>query len=345
MLPAGGQPPSDARGVFDQFAAGIGQIEVSAVDTAAKSVIGTGFFASPDGHVITNYHVISQLVQEPGRYRADFIDQSGAAFALSVLAVDVVSDLAVMRSVVPSPSYFVPAPVDVKHGDRVYSLGYPHDLGITIVEGTYNGLLENTLYEKIHFTGSINPGMSGGPTLTAAGRVVGVNVATAGDQVSFLVPIQRVAKLLGTTLAPGFEPPEDFLESVRDQLFDHQQRVITEILDRPTETVKLGPYELPGRLAPFFDCWGDVSRSEDSPYEVIDHECATDDVVYLSNDHSSGGSTFNTASSRARRWASSGSTASTARVSPRATAGSEVRGRMSLSFAARRGSSRSSPSL
>jgi hypothetical protein len=137
-------------------------------------VIGTGFFASPDGHVITNYHVISQLVQEPGRYRADFIDQSGAAFALSVLAVDVVSDLAVMRSVVPSPSYFVPAPVDVKHGDRVYSLGYPHDLGITIVEGTYNGLLENTLYEKIHFTGSINPGMSGGPTLTAAGRVADV---------------------------------------------------------------------------------------------------------------------------------------------------------------------------
>ena len=286
---AAGQPPAVTRDVFDHFAGGVGQIEVSAVDTAAKSVIGTGFFVSPAGHVITNYHVISQLVQEPGRHRAEIIDQAGTAFPLSVLAVDVVSDLAVMRSGVPSPHYFVPAPVEVKHGDRLYSLGYPHDLGITIVEGTYNGLLENTLYEKIHFTGSINPGMSGGPTLTADGRVVGVNVATSGDQVSFLVPVRRVAELLTITFDPGFEPPAEFIGSVRDQLFDHQQHTISEILRGPTETVTLGSYELPGRLAPFFDCWGDVTRSEDLPYEVIDHECTTDDVVYLSNEHSSGG--------------------------------------------------------
>jgi len=286
---AGGQTHVDARGVFDRNARGVGQIEIYAVDTVAKSVIGTGFFASSAGHVITNYHVISQLVQEPGRYRAQIIDHAGTPISLAVLAVDVVNDLAVMGSGAVSPHHFELAPVGVKHGDRMYSFGYPHDLGITIVEGTYNGLLENTLYEKIHFTGSINPGMSGGPTLTADGRVVGVNVATSGDQVSFLVPVRRVAELLDSTLTPAFEPPEEFLESVRNQLLEHQSRTIGEILAHPTETVKLGDYEMPGRLAPFFDCWGDVTRDDDSPYEMIDHECATDDVVYLSSDHYSGG--------------------------------------------------------
>jgi S1-C subfamily serine protease len=33
--------------------------------------------------------------------------------------------------------------------------------------------------------------MSGGPTLTQAGKVVGINVATEGNQISFLVPAER----------------------------------------------------------------------------------------------------------------------------------------------------------
>ena len=62
---------------------------------------------------------------------------------------------------------------DVAHGARLYSIGNPHDLGISIVEGTHNGLLRHTLYPRIHFTGPINPGMSGGPTITPEGAVVG----------------------------------------------------------------------------------------------------------------------------------------------------------------------------
>ena len=62
-------------------------------------------------------------------------------------------------------------------GERLFAMGNPLDLGFTIVEGTYNGLVDYSYNERIHFSGALNPGMSGGPTVTADGRIAGINVA------------------------------------------------------------------------------------------------------------------------------------------------------------------------
>src|SRR4029077_10835207 len=83
-------------------------------------------------------------------------------------------------------------------GERLYSMGNPLDLGFTVNEGTYNGLVGRSYNERIHFTAALNPGMSGGPTVTAGGLVVGINVATRrdGQLISFLVPARFAATLL-----------------------------------------------------------------------------------------------------------------------------------------------------
>jgi hypothetical protein len=53
--------------------------------------------------------------------------------------------------------------------------------------------------------------------------------------------------------------------------------------------VSLGRYQLPTRPAPFFKCWGDASRQDaERPYDLISHQCSTDDYVYLSADQSTG---------------------------------------------------------
>ena len=199
LLRAQNMGATTTQEIFKQFSEHVVKIEVVETGSAAKASIGTGFYASGGGHIVTNYHVISKLIHTPDRYRIEVTDLSGQPNQATVLGVDVVYDLAVLRTNRRPKGYLTLESKGVDQGTRLYSLGHPRDLGLTIVEGTYNGLLQHTLYPKVHFTGSLNPGMSGGPALTQAGRVVGVNVATEGEQISYLVPAERVFRLLERT--------------------------------------------------------------------------------------------------------------------------------------------------
>lgn len=275
--------------IFKQFSEHVVKIEVVETGSAAKAAIGTGFYASGAGHIVTNYHVVSKLIHTPERYRIDVIDGSGDAAQAAVLAVDVVYDLAVLRTQRRPKSHLALEAAAVAQGTRLYSLGYPRDLGLTIVEGTYNGLLQHTLYPKVHFTGSLNPGMSGGPTLTQAGRVVGVNVATEGEQIGFLVPAARVSALLALTAKSGKPPaPDGFLAEVGRQIRANQARYLAGMFSKTTPSVALGPYSLPTKPADFFRCWADALRRKDLPYAAVTHDCSTDDYIFVSSEQSSG---------------------------------------------------------
>ncbi|HJU89303.1 MAG TPA: serine protease [Gemmatimonadaceae bacterium] len=274
--------------VFRRFSSQVVKIHVIETGSAAKAELGSGFFVSASGHLVTNFHVISKLVHAPERYRAELVQSSGGSRKVEVLAVDVVHDLAILRSDATPARFFSIAPVEIRQGERLYSLGHPNDLGLSIVEGTFNGLLQHTLYPKLHFTGSINPGMSGGPTISEDGRAVGVNVSTAGNQVSFLVPIERAAALLDRTLAAGFTAPKDFLAEIGDQIRAYQNTYLADMFAGVGPTVTLGQFVLPTEPAPFFKCWADADRDPETPYQVVDHQCSTDDYVYVSADQSTG---------------------------------------------------------
>jgi hypothetical protein len=159
---------------------------------------------------------------------------------------------------------------------------------LTIVEGTYNGLLRHTLYPKVHFTGSLNPGMSGGPTLTHAGTVIGVNVATEGEQISFLVPAERVLALLEKTVRFESRPVNGFLAEVGRQIHANQERYLSGMFSATTPSIDLGPYTLPTKPADFFRCWADAVRRKELPYVAVTHDCSTDDYVFVSSEQSSG---------------------------------------------------------
>ena len=171
--------------IFKQFSEQVIKIEVVESGSGAKASVGSGFFATERGQILTNYHVVSKLIHSPDRYRIDIVAASGQIGQDAVLAFDVIYDLAVLRIDRPIKKFLRFETTPVAQGTRLYSLGHPQDLGLTIVEGTYNGLLQHSLYPKVHFTGSLNPGMSGGPTVTHAGKVVGINVATEGNRSAF----------------------------------------------------------------------------------------------------------------------------------------------------------------
>ena len=274
--------------IFKQFSEHVVKIEVVETGSAAKASVGTGFYATGAGHIVTNYHVVSKLIHTPDRYRIDVIDGSGQPSQAAVLGVDVVYDLAVLRTNKRPKGYLTLESKAVEQGTRLYSLGHPRDLGLTIVEGTYNGLLKHSLYPKVHFTGSLNPGMSGGPTLTYAGRVVGVNVATEGEQISYLVPAERVMALLERTANTKEPAAGTFLAEVGRQIHANQARYLSGMFSNNTPSVTLGPYSLPTKPADFFRCWADALRRKEIPYVAVTHDCSTDDYLFVSSEQSSG---------------------------------------------------------
>ena len=280
----GGETPA----VFRRFASQVVKLQVVETSSGAKEVTGSGFYVSAAGLVLTNYHVVADLVHEPERYRAELIAPSGATHPVRVVTVDVVHDLAVVATGAHPPGFFRLAPVSVAQGLRLYALGHPGDLGLSIVEGTYNGRLPHTLYPRIHFTGSINPGMSGGPTITLEGRVVGINVATSGDQQSFLVPVDDAVALVARAESHPPRPADSLLADVGRQLLEYQDHYLARLFADSVPTVTLGGWRLPTQPADIFNCWGDADREEGRPYEIVHHYCSTDDDVFLSADQSSG---------------------------------------------------------
>jgi len=274
--------------VFRRFQDRLVQVRILEASAGTQAAVGSGFFASADGLIITNYHVVADLIQQPHRYRGEILTTQGQRARLALIDFDAVHDLALVKADLPLRHPFVLHTGAVPIGMRAFSIGTPLDLGFTIVEGTYNGLLESSLYEKIHFTGSINPGMSGGPTVLGDGRVVGVNVATAGNQVSFLVPATYVHALL--MRAHGLKPltAEAAQAQLRDQLIANQADYMARLIDTPLTTLRLGKYQVPGKLAPFMKCWGDSKPDPEDRYDEVVQECSSEDDLYVSRTQTTG---------------------------------------------------------
>ncbi|MCI0345855.1 MAG: serine protease, partial [Chloroflexi bacterium] len=232
---AAADPPvsSAARPVFERSKEALLQLRAIHKATGSQAAIGSGFVASADGRVVSNYHVVAKVALEPELYEMEFVRGDGTRGPLTLLAVDVVHDLAVLRLDAPGRPFLKLRDGALRKGDRGYAMGNPHDLGLTIVEGTYNGYVEHALYPQIHFTGAINAGMSGGPAVAQDGRAFGVNVARlVGSQlVSFLVPGEFAAKLLDVAAAGA--PPPRFQDEVREQLLAHQATLMKRLLAAP----------------------------------------------------------------------------------------------------------------
>ncbi|MFB1485354.1 serine protease [Corallococcus sp. RDP092CA] len=290
-LPVASLPPATHE-LFRRIQGRVAQVRIIERRSGTKSSIGSAFFVSAKGHALTNYHVVSDLVLHPEDYTAE-LDRGDATVPVRLLAVDVVSDLAVIQVDSPISDYFKLEEQEPPQGTRLFAMGNPRDLGTTIVEGTYNGLVRDALYERVHFTGAINPGMSGGPTLSGEGGVVGVNVATMGNQVGFLVPVARARSLLDQALARGAPPePATLLASVKEQLMTNQQRITDRLLATDLPKQALGDYRVPGRWSPFLKCWGDTPHDPETPYTVTSYQCSSEEDIFLSSSHRTGVVTY-----------------------------------------------------
>lgn len=218
---------------------------------------GSGFAVGDDGLIVTNYHVVSEAVLHPQRYRLEYVTAAGQTGELQVYAVDVRNDLAVVRAAdLALPPLRLRTDIP-RQGARAYSIGYPLNLGLTITEGVANGLAAVGFDQRIHYTGAINSGMSGGPALDAGGAVYGVNVSvvTGRQLVGFVVPARHIAPLLKRAQAPLEQSlsAQQAREMLAQQALAHEAAVLDPGLQPIPVQLLLG-YRLPTRMGPVFEC-------------------------------------------------------------------------------------------
>ncbi|HSW21726.1 MAG TPA: serine protease, partial [Burkholderiaceae bacterium] len=283
--------PVSAQGqrIYEATRAHLLQVRTLLKDQDSQASVGSGFVVDASGLAITNYHVVSQFALRPERYRLAFTMAQGRIGSAELLAIDVIHDLALLRlrgAEGAPPIEFTPLPfraatAPLAKGERLYSMGNPLDVGFAVVEGVYNGTVERSFLPQIFFGGSLNPGMSGGPAVDDAGRVIGVNVAARrdGEQVSFLVPAALASALLqrGREARPQTQP---MYAEVTRQLKAHQGALVDAFVAQPWRSANHPRYRVPVPQEKFMRCWGSTSPETQKYMRYERSDCVMNHSVY-----------------------------------------------------------------
>ena len=282
-----------ARRLYEHARGQLLQIRTLLKTQDSQASVGSGFIVGNDAdglRIVTNYHVVSEYALEPERYRLRFATTDGREGRLELLDVDVRHDLALLRPVADDAALlagrgalaFRPRANALDKGDRIYSMGNPHDVAFAVVEGNYNGLVERSFDPLIYYAGGINPGMSGGPVLDEQGRVVGVNVSTLlfAQQMSFLVPGPFAEDLyVRSHAAKPLKLPA--WPALRQQLLAYQDELVKAFLAQPWESAGHPHYRMPVPEQTYMRCWGSGTPTDAKGLEFQRSQCRMEHALYV----------------------------------------------------------------
>lgn len=165
----------------------------------ADAVLGSGFFISRDGYIVTNHHVISDMVDPEyegfSRLYVRLAEDPDTRIPASVVGYDRTLDLAILKAEVDAPYVFALGSSDaLEVGDRVYAIGSPLGLERTITSGIISSVDRQifTMGSVFQLDAAVNSGNSGGPLIDEQGRVQAI--VFAGVQnfqgLNFAIPVE-----------------------------------------------------------------------------------------------------------------------------------------------------------
>ncbi len=152
-------------------------IRPAVVERAARAVVvirtprgqGAGFFLSRDGWLLTNAHVLS------GAEAAEIETREGRRFPVQFVgACSLKQDLLLVKIAGTFEFLECADPQTVRVGDPVFVIGHPYGHNWTMSKGYIAAKRTEDGCPIIQYSADISPGNSGGPILTADGRVGGV---------------------------------------------------------------------------------------------------------------------------------------------------------------------------
>jgi len=224
-----------------------------------RTTLGSGVIVSPEGYVLTNYHVVE------GADDIQLLLADGRRLGARVRGTDPESDLAVLKADGDNfPSITLGTLDHVQVGDFVLAIGNPFGFGNTVTFGIVSALGRNHLginrfEDFIQTDAAINPGNSGGALVDIAGNLIGINstiVSQSGGSlgIGLAIPVSLAKTVLEQIIRDGevtrgwlgIEPQEMNAEIARALALDGSAGVLIKgvIRNGPAERAGIQPRDV-----------------------------------------------------------------------------------------------------
>ena len=164
--------------------------------------IGTGFFITDTGYILTNAHGVHKSVSAVVELR------NSVRYNAHVIGFMLEEDLALLKIDLKEPVKAVTFKEDaeIEVGEPITSISHPHGLKYTCAQGIVSAAGRKSHLSDINVTVdsllqtdmSINPGSSGGPWFNAEGKVVALTTSkkNGSDNIGFGVSAQKILRKL-----------------------------------------------------------------------------------------------------------------------------------------------------
>jgi len=179
-------------------------------DSKKKVGTGSGVIISPDGHIITNYHVIENSSE------VIVTTNDNKEYEAEIIGFDEVTDIAVLKikSDINLDYIFFGDSDSTLIGEWVLAVGNPYNLNSTVTAGIVSSKSRdlNEYDQKnqsfIQTDAAVNFGNSGGALVNIQGELIGINTliqSMTGGYVgySFAVPSNTVRKIFEDIIEYG----------------------------------------------------------------------------------------------------------------------------------------------
>ncbi len=194
-------------GVVDKVAPAVVHLQVAGAGPAGRGATGSGVVVTPDGFLLTNSHV----VHGGAAVRATLND--GRTVPAYRVGEDPDTDLAVLRLHDGAPGWAKLGDSAAIHvGQLVVAIGNPLGFECTVTAGVVSALGRSIrarsgrlIDDVIQTDAALNPGNSGGPLLSSAGEVIGINTAVimGAQGLCFAIASNTATFVLGEILRHG----------------------------------------------------------------------------------------------------------------------------------------------
>jgi serine protease Do len=183
--------------------------------TRREESLGSGIIISPDGYILTAYHVVDGM----DAIKVSIPD-SKKEYTAKVVGTDPPTDVAVLKiDATGLPAITLGDSDQLEVGDVVLAIGNPFEVGQSVTMGIVSALGRNdrdigmpsagySIQNFIQTDAAINPGNSGGALVDAEGRLIGINTqikssSMGNEGIGFAVPINLARSVMGRLISGG----------------------------------------------------------------------------------------------------------------------------------------------